>query len=171
MTRVTKISTSLIMFSLFSILYLATVVHAQPINPNCDDIEKKMMSDNIQVKKIQRQMTNAIGNVYGEANGHDQQEQKSKNHQRIDKHNRHVNILIHNLGRRVENMKELLVDAKQQGNNCQEMVRKISGKVNAMQDIHAEMERSLSDPSTSARELQDLNKNLKQQANETSSEL
>jgi DNA repair ATPase RecN len=157
------------MFFLFSILYLATMVHAQPINPNCKDIAEKMIRGDIQINKIQKQMTNAIGNVYGET---DRQEQKSKNHpKRMDRHNRHVNILVHNLGRRVSNMKELLEDAKQQGNNCQEIARKISGKVNAMQSIHAEMERSLGDTKTSEREFQELIKNLKRQANGTPSEL
>ncbi len=172
MTRVTKISISLTLFFLFSILYFATMVHAQPINPNCKDIAKKMMLNDIQINKIQRQMTNAIGNVYGEADEHDRQEQKSKNHpKRMDRHNRHVNILVHNLGRRVSNMKELLKEAKQQGSNCQKMVRKIPDRVNAMQDIHAEMERSLGNTNTSEREFQDLIKNLKQQANGANAEL
>jgi hypothetical protein len=142
------------------------MVHAQPINPNCNEIEKTMMRDNIKVEKIQRQMTNAIGNVYGEAES--QGQKKSKNqHSGLDRHNRHVNILIHNLGRRVMNMKKTLVEAKQPGNNCQEMVRKIADKVNTMQDIHAEMERSLADPNTSTKQLQDLIKNLKQQTDGT----
>ena len=170
MTRVTRISIFLIMFFLFSILYLATMVHAQPINPNCKDIAKKMIRGDIQINKIQRQMTNAMGNVYGEANRQNQQE--SKNHNpRMDRYNRHINILVHNLGRRVSNMKGLLEDAKRQGNNCQEMARKVSNKVNTMEDIHAEMVRSLGDKNTSEREFQDLIKNLKQQASGTSLDL
>ena len=163
MTKVIRVSISLIMFFLFS---LATMVHAQPVNPNCKDLANEMMRDDMQINKIQRQMTNAIGNVYEEPNRYEQQEQESKNQpKRMDRHNRHVNILIHNLGRRVSSMKDLLEHAKQQEHNCQELVKKISDKVNAIQDIHAEMERSLANPKTSEREFQDLIKNLNQQSN------
>lgn len=161
MTTVIRVSTSLTMFFLFS---LATMVHAQPVNPNCKDLANEMMRDDIKINKIQRQMSNAIGNVYEEPNRYEQQESK-KQPKRMDRHNRHVNILIHNLGRRVSSMKDLLEHAKQQESNCQKLIRKISDKVNAIQDIHAEMERSLANPKTSEREFQDLIKNLNQQAN------
>lgn len=161
MTMVIRVSISLTMFFLFS---LATMVHAQPVNPNCKDLANEMMRDDIKINKIQRQMSNAIGNVYEEPNRYEQQESK-KQPKRIDRHNRHVNILIHNLGRRVSSMKDLLEYAKQQESNCQELIRKISDKVNAIQDIHAEMERSLANPKTSEREFQDLIKNLNQQSN------
>ena len=161
MTKVIRVSISLTMFFLFS---LATMVHAQPVNPNCKDLANEMMRDDIKINKIQRQMSNAIGNVYVEPNRYEQQESK-KQPKRMDRHNRHVNILIHNLGRRVNSMKDLLEHAKQQESNCQELIRKISDKVNTIQDIHAEMERSLANPKTSEREFQDLIKNLNQQAN------
>ena len=163
MPRVTKISTSLIMFFLFSVLYLATMVHAQPVNPDCKDIANKMVRGDIKINKIQRQMKNAIGNVYGEDNKHDWQGKKLENQNKLlDRHNRHINILVHNLGRHITSMTGLLEYAKQQGNSCQEMVKKISGTVNAIQDIHAKMERSLSNKNTSQREFQGLIKNLKQ---------
>jgi len=121
------------------------------------------MRGDIQINKIQRQMANAIGNVY-QPSIYDQQVQKSKKQPKLmDRHNRHVNILIHNLGRRVTSMKGLLEYAKQQENNCRELVRKISDKVNAIQDIHAEMERSLGNVNTSESEFQVLIKNLNQQ--------
>lgn len=162
MTRVTTISISLIMFFLFSVLYLATVVHAQPTNQDCEDIAKTMMREDIQINKIQRQMTNAIGNVYGEENTNDPYAKKSDSkNKRMDRHNRHVNILIHNLGRQVANMKGLLKNAKRQSGNCQEMVRKLSDKVNSILDVHAKMEQSIANPNTSEREFQDLIKNLK----------
>jgi phosphate uptake regulator len=150
-----------------SILCLGTMAHAQPVNSqNCKDIAKKMMHDDIKIKKIQRQMTNAIGVVSSEANG-----QESQTYPRIDRFNRHVNILIHNLGSRVGSMKGLIRDAKQQGNSCQEMARKISEKVNAMQEIYVKMGLSLENPDTSGRKLFDLNKSLEQQSNRTNSEL
>ncbi len=145
------------------------MAHAQPINQNCKDLAKKMIRADFQINQIQKQMTNAIGNVYGEAN---KQEQKSKNNNKLmDRHNRHVNILIHNLGRQTVNMQGLLKNAKQQANNCQGMVREFSDKVNSILDIHAEMERSIANPNTSEHEFQDLIKNLKQQASGTNSEL
>ncbi len=165
MTKVIRVSTPLTMFFLISILYLATVVQAQPIDPNCKDLANKMMREDIQINKIHRQMKNAIGNVYEEPNRYDQQEQNSQKHpKRMDRHNRHVNILTHNLGRRVSSMKGLLEYAKEQGNNCQELVRKISDKVNAIQDIHAEMQRSLGNTNTSESEFLELIKKLNQQA-------
>jgi len=163
MPRIKTISTSLVMFFLLFILCLGTMAHAQPTNnQNCKDIAKKMMRDDIKIKKIQRQMTHVIVAATG---------QESQNYPRIDRFNRHVNILIHNLGYRVESMKGLIEDAKQQGNNCQEMARKISGKVNAMQEIHVKMGLSLENPDTSGQKLFDLNKNLEQQSNGANSEL
>jgi hypothetical protein len=155
------------MFFLLFIVYLGTMAHAQPIdNQNCKDIAKKMMRDDIKIKKIQKQMTNAIGVVSSSANG-----QESQNYPRIDRFNRHVNILIHNLGSRVGSMKGLIEDAKQQGKNCQQMARKVSGMVNAMQEIYVKMGLSLENPDTSGRKLFDLNKSLDQQSNGANSEL
>ncbi len=139
------------------------MAHAQPVNnQNCKNIAKKMMGEDIRIKKIHKQMASVVA----EANG-----PESQNYPRIDRFNRHVNILIHNLGSRVGRMNGLIEDAKQQGKNCQEMASKISGNVNAMQEIYVNMGLSLENPETSGRKLFDLNKNLEQQANGTSSEL
>ena len=96
---------------------------------------------------------------------------EAQNYPPIDRFNRHVNILIHNLGFRVKSMKELIEDAKQQGNNCQKMAKNISVKVNAMQKIYVDMGLSLEDPNTSGSKLLDLNKSLKQQSNGANSDL
>jgi hypothetical protein len=163
MPRIKTISISLIMFFLVFILCLGTMAQAQPINnQNCKNIAKKMMGEDIRIKKIHKQITSVVA----EANG-----PQSKNYPRIDRFNRHVNILIHNLGSRVGIMKGLIEEAKQQGNNCQEMARKISGNVDAMQEIYVNMGLSLENPDTSGRKLSDLNKNLEQQANGANSEL
>ena len=164
MPRIKKLSIFLIIFFLLFILCLGTMAYAEPINnQNCKDIAKKMMSEEIKINKMQRQMTNAIG---VSANG-----KESQTYPRIDRFNRHVNILIHNLGVRVGSIKGLIEEALQEGNNCQEMARKISGKVKAMQEIYVNMGLSLKNPDTSGRKLFDLNKNLEQQANGTNSEL
>jgi len=163
MPRSKKISISLIMVFLLFILCLSTMAHAQPVNnQNCKNIAKKMMRDEIKIKKIHKQMASVVA----EANG-----PESKNYPRIDRFNRHVNILIHNLGGRVGSLKGLIEDAKREGNNCQEMASKISGNVDAMQEIYVNMGLSLENPDTSGRKLLDLNKNLEQQANRTNSEL
>jgi len=163
MPEIKKISISLIMFFLLFVLCLGTMAHAQPTNnQNCKDIAKKMINHDIKIKKIHKQMTSVVRAATGP---------ESQNYPRIDRFNRHVNILIHNLGSRVGIMKGLVEEAKQQGNNCQEMARKISGKVNAMQEIHVNMGLSLENPDTSGSKLFDLNKNLEQQLNGTNSEL
>ncbi|MBC8282791.1 MAG: hypothetical protein H8E32_03180 [Nitrospinae bacterium] len=176
MSRITRISTSLIILFL---LYFVTIAQAQPTNPqegeesqNCRDTVKKMISEDFQIKKIQKHMRNAMGGVSGEANELDMQGQGTQTHHpRIDKYNRSVNILILNLGGRVLNLKKLIENAKQQGNNCKEMVTKISNKVDAMQGIHVKILQSLDNQGTSGRELYDLIKNLEQQANGTDLEL
>jgi hypothetical protein len=163
MPRIKKLSISLIMFFLLFIMCLGTMAHAQPINKkNCKNIAKKMMGEDIRIKKIHKQMASVVA----EANG-----PESQNYPRIDRFNRHVNILIHNLGSRVGIMKGLIEEAKQQENNCQDMARKISGNVNAMQEIYVNMGLSLENPDTSGSKLFDLNNNLKQQANGANSEL
>jgi hypothetical protein len=139
------------------------MAQAQPTNnQNCKAIAKKMMGNDIKIKKIHKQMKHVIDAATGK---------EAQNYPPIDRFNRHVNILIHNLGFRVESMKELIEDAKQEGNNCQKMASKISDNVNAMQEIYVNMGLSLENPETSGQKLFDLNKNLEQQTNGTNSEL
>jgi hypothetical protein len=139
------------------------MANAQPKNnQNCKSIAKKMMNNDIKIKKIHKQMKHVIDAATGK---------EAQNYPPIDRFNRHVNILIHNLGFRVGSMKELIEDAKQQGNSCKKMARNISGKVNAMQKIYVNMGLSLEDPNTSGSKLLDLNKSLKQQSNGASTDL
>lgn len=162
MPRIKNFPLSLIMFLLF-ILCLGTTVHAQPVNnQNCKNIAKKMMNHHLKIKKVHKQMASVIEAATGP---------ESQNYPRIDRFNRHVNILIHNLGSRVGIMKGLIEEANQQGNTCQEMSKKVSSKINAMQEIHVNMGLSLENPDTSGKKLFDLNKSLEQQLNGTNSEL
>ena len=161
MPRIKKISTFSIMFCLLFILCLGTMAYAQP-NQNCKDIAKKLMDNDIKIQKIHGQMKHVIDAATGK---------ESQNYPRIDRFNRHVNILIHNLGSRVGIMKGLIEEAKQQGNNCQKMAKKISGKVNTMQEIYVNMGLSLQNPNTSGSKLSELNKDLEQQANGANSDL
>ena len=162
MPRIGNLLSSFMFFLLF-ILCFGTMANAQPTNnQNCKAIAKKMMNNDIKIKKIHEQMKHVIEAANGK---------ESQNYPPIDRFNRHVNILIHNLGYRVGSLKELIEDAKQQGNNCQEMARNILGKVNAMHEIYVNMGLSLEDPKTSGSKLFDLNNNLEQQSNGTNSDL
>ena len=163
MPRIKKKSISLIIFFLLCILFLVTIANAQPTNnQNCKSIAKKMMDNDIKIQKIHKQMKHVIDAATGK---------EAQNYPPIDRFNRHVNILLHNLGFRVKSMKELINDAKQQGNNCQEMAKNISGKINAMQEIFVNMGLSLEDPNTSGSKLLALNKNLKKQSNGANADL
>jgi hypothetical protein len=167
MTKVIRVSTSLIMFLLFS---FATMVHAQPTNPNCKDIAKEMMRADTRINKIQGQMTRAIESVYEDTAVYFKKQQKpNKKLKLLDRYNRGLNILVLNLEQQVTKMKRLLEEAKKQGNDCQKMVQNISDQVNATQDIHAKMVRSLGDKNSLEHEFQDLIKSLKQQANNNNS--
>ena len=163
MPRIKNFLFSLTLFLISLILCFGTMANAQPIsNQNCQSIAKKMMNNDIKIQKIHKQMKHVIDAATGK---------EAQNYPPIDRFNRHVNILIHNLGFRVKSMKELIEDAKQQGNSCQEMVKNISGKINAMQEIFVNMGLSLKDPNTSGSKLSELNKSLKQQSNGANSDL
>ena len=163
MPRIKNFSFSLTLFLISLILCFGTMANAQPKNnQNCKSIAKKMMNNDIKIKKIHKQMKHVIDAATGK---------EAQNYPPIDRFNRHVNILIHNLGYRVGSMKELIEDAKQQGNSCQKMAKNISVKVNAMQKIYVDMGLSLEDPNTSGSKLSELNKSLKQQSNGANSDL
>jgi hypothetical protein len=154
-----RISKPLIMFFLFSTLHLTTLVQ-QVSALGCKEIAKKLIVDDKKVYKIQAQMIHAIGGS-----------ESKIPHPSVDRFNRHVNILIHNLGSRVNRMRGLLEDAKQKGNTCQKMASKLSGMLDDMQDIYVKMGKSLENPKTAERELFELSKNLKTKANNAKSEL
>ena len=163
MPRIKNFSFSLTLFLISLILCFGTMANAQPTNnQNCKSIAKKMMNNDIKIKKIHKQMKHVIDAATGK---------EAQNYPPIDRFNRHVNILIHNLGFRVGSMKELIEDAKQQGNSCQKMAKNISVKVNAMQKIYVDMGLSLEDPKTSGGKLLVLNNSLKQQSNGANSDL
>ncbi len=154
MTRVTTISISLTMFLFFSILYIAPTAQAQ----SCDEIAKSMKREGSEINKIQKQMTNSIENSYFEPSKYEKKVDEDK--KLMDRHNRHFNILIHNLERRIISMKGLLKNAKQQANNCQDKIRAFSNKVNSVFEIHAKMEQAIANTKTTEREFKDLIKSL-----------
>ena len=160
MTKVIKVSISLIMFLLFS-----QMVHAQPTNPNCKDIAKEMMRADNRINKIQGQMIRAIESVYEDTSVYFKKQQKqNKGPKRLDRYNRGLNILVLNLEQQVAKMKGLLEEAKQKGNGCQKMARNISDQVNANQNIHAKMVQSLADKNSLEHEFRALIDNISYKA-------
>ena len=162
MTKVIRVSLSVIIYFLFS---LATMLHAQPTNPNCKDISKEMTHADIRINKIQGQMIRAIESVYEDTSVYFKKQQKpNKKLKLLDRYNRGLNILVLNLEQQVAKMKGLLEEAKKQGNGCQKMIRNISDQVNATQDIHAKMVRSLGDKKTLEHEFRALIGNINYKA-------
>jgi len=158
MTKVIRVSISLIIFFLFA---FATMVHAQQASINCKNLEKENRLDDIKINKIQIKMTRVIESVYEDTIVYFKKQKKSNNQpKRLDIHNRGLNILVLNLGHQVIKMKELLEEVKEQGNNCLKIVRSISDKVNATQGIHAEMLRSLGNKNTTEHDFMNLIKSL-----------
>jgi hypothetical protein len=158
MTKVIKVSISLIIFFLFS---LATMVQALPTNPNCKDIAKEMMRTDNRINKIQGQMIRAIESVFEDTSVYFKKQQKpDKKLKPLDRYNRGLNILVLNLEQQVDKMKGLLEEAKKQGNGCQKMVRNISDQVNATQEIHAKMVQSLGDKNSLEHEFRALIDNI-----------
>ena len=158
MTKVIRVSISLIMFFLFT---LATIVHAQQASTNCKNLEKENRLDDIKINKIQIKMTRVIESVYEDTIVYFKKQKKSNNQpKRLDIHNRGLNILVLNLGHQVIKMKELLEEVKEQGTNCLKIVLSISDKVNTTQGIHAEMLRSLGNKNTTEHDFMDLIKSL-----------
>ena len=95
MTKVIRVSLSVIIYFLFS---LATMLHAQPTNPNCKDIAEEMTHADIRINKIQGQMIRAIESVYEDTSVYFKKQQKpNKKLKLLDRYNRGLNILVLNL--------------------------------------------------------------------------
>ena len=166
MTKVIKVSISLFVFFFIS---FATMVHAQPTNPNCKDIEKEMTRTDNRINKIQGQMIRAIESVYEDTAVYFKKKQMpDKKLKRLDRYNRGLNILVLNLEQQVTKMKGLLEEAKQ-GNGCQKMVQNISNQVNVTQDIHAKMVQSLADKNALEHEFRALIENINHKAKNNNS--
>ena len=124
-----------------------------------------MTRADIRINKIQGQMIRAIESVYEDTSVYFKKQQKpNKKLKLLDRYNRGLNILVLNLEQQVAKMKGLLEEAKKQGNGCQKMIRNISDQVNATQDIHAKMVRSLGDKKTLEHEFRALIGNINYKA-------
>jgi hypothetical protein len=131
MKKIKKTSLALAIFYLFSILYFATTVQAQiqgktqDANKNkiCPQVVKEMQMRIKSLKKVHKGMYNSI--------------YSSLPSDRIDRYNRHVNILAGNLSREVNLMKGVLEKLQQQDRICHEMAQGLSPHIHKMHETQA----------------------------------
>jgi hypothetical protein len=143
MTKIKRTSLVLTMFYLFSILFFVTMVQAEMLvkaqetirNKTCPQIEKKLQVRIKGLKKVHKGMHNAISS--------------SLPLDRIDRYNRHVNILEGNLGQEVKLIKGLLEKVQQRGRKCQEIAEGLSPHINKMYEIHTGVHAAIFNSNTS----------------------
>ena len=131
MEKIKKTSFALTIFYLFSILYFATSVQAQAQgkaqgagkNKICPQVAKELQMRITSLKKVHKGMYNSI--------------YSSLPSDRIDRYNRHVNILVGNLDREVNLMKGLLEKLQQRDQMCHEKAKGLSPHIHAMHEIQA----------------------------------
>jgi len=68
---------------------------------------------------------------------------------RIDRYNRHINILDGNLGREVKRIKGLLEKSKQQDKKCKEIAKRLSPDINKVYEIRASVHEAIFNSNTS----------------------
>ena len=140
MEKIKKTSLALAMFYLFSILYFATTVQAQiqgktqDANKICPQIAKELQMRIKGLKKVHKGMHNSI--------------YSSLPSDRIDRYNRHVNILVGNLDREVNLMKGLLEKLQQRDQMCYERAKGLSPHIQAMHEVQAGIYKAIFDSNT-----------------------
>ena len=129
MEKIKKTSLALAMFYLFSILYFATTVQAQiqgktqDANKICPQVVKELQMRMKSLKKVHKGLYNSI--------------YSSLPSDRIDRYNRHVNILAGNLNREVNLMKGLMEKLQKRDQICHEKAKGLSPHIHAMHEIQA----------------------------------
>ena len=129
MKRIEKNSLASTIFFLFSFLFFVVMAHAKPVtvmtqvamgNENCKHITKNIKVVLNKVMMTQKGMQNTL-----------------KSDQPIDKYNRHVNILVGNLGVGSMRLSQLLETAEQGG--CGKLVQLMRGHVINTKNIFQKM--------------------------------
>jgi hypothetical protein len=125
METIKKTSLALTLFYIFSILYFATTVQAQPQGANqiCPQIAKELQMRIKGLKKVHKGMYNSV--------------YSSLPSDTFDRYNRHLNILTGNLDREVTLMKGLLEKLQQPDQKCNGMAQGLSPHINTMDEIQA----------------------------------
>ena len=142
MEKIKKTSFALTIFYLFSILYFATSVQAQAQgkaqgagkNKICPQVAKELQMRITSLKKVHKGMYNSI--------------YSSLPSDRIDRYNRHVNILVGNLDREVNLMKGLLEKLQQRDQMCHERAKGLSPHIQAMHEVQAGIYKAIFDSNT-----------------------
>lgn len=139
MKMIKRVAFSLSMYHLFSILFFATTLQAQIQEKGQDGIKNEICSQFVKefririkgLKKVHKGMYNAISS--------------SLPLDRIDRYNRHVNILDGNLNREVKLIKRLQEKLRQEGQKCREMVKSLSPHINKVYEIQASVHEAIFD--------------------------
>ena len=131
MKNIKRTSLVLTIFSLF--LCLTTVAQAQGkatlINKYCPQTTKELQKRIKAVKNVYKGMHTDISSPLPASP--------------IGRYNRHVNILVGNLGHQVKRMQELLV--KVQGRKCQEIGQGLASHIQKLQETQTSIEAAVFD--------------------------
>ena len=138
MKMIKRVAFSLSMFHLFLILFFTTTVQAQILEKGQDGIKNEICSQFAKefrmrikgLKKVHKGMYNAISSLPLD---------------RIDRYNRHVNILDGNLNREVKLIKRLQEKLREEGQKCREMAKNLSPHINKVYEIQASVHEAIFD--------------------------
>ena len=140
MKKIKRTTLTLTILYLFVVLFFAATVQAQVQGKAkdaikiCPQIAKELQMRIKGLKKVHRGMYNAISS--------------SLPLDRIDRYNRHINILEGNLDREVKLMKGLLEKVQQQGRKCQRIAEGLSPHINKVYEIHASVHAAIFNSNT-----------------------
>ena len=122
-----RVLLALTMFCLFLFLYLGTAAQAQ--DELCPQTVKELQKRIKAVKNVYKGMHTDISSPLPASP--------------IGRYNRHVNILVGNLGHQVKRMQELLV--KVQGRKCQEIGQGLASHIQKLQETQTSIEAAVFD--------------------------
>ena len=143
MKKIKSTTLALAMFHFFLILFFATTVQAEIQekvqdgikNTTCSQFLKEFQIRIQGLKKVHKGMYNAISS--------------SLPLDRIDRYNRHINILDGNLNREVKRIKGLLEKLQQQDKKCKEIAKRLSPDINKVYEIRASVHEAIFNSNTS----------------------
>jgi hypothetical protein len=131
MQKIKITSLALTMFLLFQVLFFSAVVHAQIkvndqgviTNKGCEQAVKELQMRIKSLNKVHMGMHNAISS--------------SLPLDRMDRYNRHINILEGNLDREINLMDRLLKKVQKKGGKCKEIEDGLLPHIDKMHEIRA----------------------------------
>lgn len=143
MKMIKSTALALTIFHLFLIMFFAGTVQAQVQNKDQDGIKNKICSQLVKkfqirikgLKKVHKGMYNAISS--------------SLPLDRIDRYNRHVNILDGNLNREIKLIKGLLEKIQHQDKKCKDIAERLSPDINKVYEIRTSVHEAIFNSNTS----------------------